>query len=524
MSASTMPARKDVTELGLRRVLIVAAVMAAALMQTLDSTITNVALPTIQGNLGASQEEGTWIVTSYTIAALVVIPLTPWLQNRFGRKNYFVSSIAGFTIASVICGSADSLTLLIFARVVQGAFGGGLLATAQSILRDTFPPKQLGLSQGIFALGAIMGPALGPPLGGVLVDNYSWNWVFDINIAPGIFAAIVLGLMLRDPQPGQASKVDFVGLLLLAAGLGSMQYVLTEGEQHYWLADPTVLALSIVTVVCLCSFVYWELFGTQAPIVDLRVLRNRSVAAGSILGIALGTAVFGTTYILPQFTQGPLGFTPTLSGLLFILRAVPIMLMTPLIVRFSGRVDPRIVLGAGFVMVSFGSWLQAIVTTGEANFWSFAPALIITGIGSALLFIPLSIAVLGATTPQEGPKAAAFINLSLQLGGSISVAALDVIIDRRWSFHSSVLGGDTTLNSPAVHAFLQQGGTTGQLSGLVNSQAAILAYADATFIIALVCVLCSPLVLFMRRRTGAASGAGAPPGTTPSAAEAAVHV
>ena len=198
MSAATTPPRQDVTETGLRRVLIVAGVMAAALMQTLDSTITNVALPTIQGNLGASQEEGTWIVTAYTIAAIVVIPLTPWLQNRFGRKNYFVSSIAGFTIASVICGSADSLTLLVFARFVQGAFGGGLLATAQSILRDTFPPKQLGLSQGIFALGAIMGPALGPPLGGVLVDNYSWNWVFDINIAPGIFSAIMLGLMPRD--------------------------------------------------------------------------------------------------------------------------------------------------------------------------------------------------------------------------------------------------------------------------------------------------------------------------------------
>ncbi|MGB8797583.1 MAG: MFS transporter, partial [Candidatus Aquilonibacter sp.] len=178
-----MPERRDVTETGLRRVLIVAGVMAAALMQTLDSTITNVALPTIQGNLGASQEEGTWIVTAYVIAAIVVIPLTPWLQNRFGRKNYFVTSIAGFTIASVVCGSADSLTLLIAARFVQGAFGGGLLATAQSILRDTFPPKQLAVSQGIFALGAIMGPALGPPLGGVLVDNYSWNWVFDINIA-----------------------------------------------------------------------------------------------------------------------------------------------------------------------------------------------------------------------------------------------------------------------------------------------------------------------------------------------------
>jgi MFS transporter, DHA2 family, multidrug resistance protein len=517
-----MSQRRDVTETGLRRVLIIAGVMAAALMQTLDSTITNVALPTIQGNLGASQEEGTWIVTAYVIAAIVVIPITPWLQNRFGRKNYFVASIAGFTIASVICGSADSLTLLVFARFVQGAFGGGLLATAQSILRDTFPPKQLGLSQGIFALGAIMGPALGPPLGGVLVDNYSWNWVFDINIAPGIFSAIVLGLMLRDPEQGRSTSVDFVGLLLLAAGLGSMQYVLTEGEPHYWFADPAVLITSIVTVVSLSAFVYWELFGTTAPIVDLRVLRNRSVAAGSILGLALGTAIFGSTYILPQFTQGPLGFTPTLSGLLFILRAAPIMLMTPLIVRFVGRVDPRALLGAGFILVSVGGWLQAIVTNGQSTFWSFAPSLIITGIGSALLFIPLSIAVLGATTPQEGPKAAAFINLSLQLGGSISVAALDVIIDRRWSFHSTVLGGDATLQSPAVQAFLQHGGTVGQLAGLVNSQAAILAYADATMVIAVVCVLCSPLVLFMRRRRQPATPAGAP-GAAPSAAEAAVH-
>ncbi len=522
MSASTTPAQQDVTETGLRRVLIVAGVMAAALMQTLDSTITNVALPTIQGNLGASQEEGTWIVTAYVIAAIVVIPLTPWLQNRFGRKNYFVASIAGFTIASVVCGSADSLTLLIAARFVQGAFGGGLLATAQSILRDTFPPKQLGLSQGIFALGAIMGPALGPPLGGVLVDNYSWNWVFDINIAPGIFAAVILGLMLRDPQPGRASQVDVVGLLLLAAGLGSLQYVLTEGEPHYWLADPAVFVTSIVTVVSLSLFVYWELNGTKTPIVDLRVLRNRSVAAGSILGLTLGVAVFGSTYILPQFTQGPLGFTPTLSGLLFILRAAPIFLMTPLIVRFVGRIDPRIMLGAGFLLVSFGSWLQANVTNGDANFWSFAPALITTGIGSALLFIPLSIAVLGATTPQEGPKAAAFINLSLQLGGSISVAALDVIIDRRWSFHSSILGGNATLSSPAVHAFLGQGGTAQELAGLVNQQAAILAYADATMVIAVVCLVCSPLVLFMRRRRQPAAPAAAPTGA-PSAAEAAVH-
>jgi DHA2 family multidrug resistance protein len=483
----------------MRRILIVAGVMAAALMQTLDSTITNVALPTIQGNLGASQDEGTWIVTAYVIAAIVVIPLTPWLQTRFGRRNYFVASIVGFTIASMVCGSSTDLHELIAARIVQGAFGGGLLATGQSILRDTYPPTQLGLSQGIFALGAIMGPALGPPLGGVLVDNFSWNIVFYINIIPGLFAAIVLTLMLRDPDKARSTPVDVFGLLMLAAGLGAMQYVLTEGEPNDWFADHTIVLMAAVMVVSLCSFVYWELFGTANPVVDLRLLRNRSVAAGSVLALALGAAVFGSTYILPQFTQGPLGFTPALSGDLFLLRALPIFIVTPILVQITGKVDARALLASGFVLIAWGSWLQAAVTTAEADFWSFAPALIITGVGSALLFIPLSIAVLGATTPAEGPKATAFINLALQLGGSIAVAALDVVIDQRWSFHSVILGGTETLSRPVVRIFLQHG-TAVQLAQLVNEQAAIFAYADATLAIAAVSIVCIPLVFLMRKR------------------------
>jgi DHA2 family multidrug resistance protein len=482
--------------------------MAAALMQTLDSTITNVALPTIQGNLGADQDEGTWIVTAYTIAAIVIIPLTPWLQNRFGRRNYFVASIAGFTLASIVCGASTDLSMLIAARVVQGAFGGGLLATAQSILRDTFPPRQLGLSQGIFALGAIMGPALGPPLGGILVDNYAWNWVFDINIVPGVFAGVVLAFMLRDPDAARSAPVDVPGLLFLAAGLGSMQYVLTEGEQHYWFADAAVLFFTVLMIAALGAFVAWELFGTRNPMVDLRILRNRSVAAGSLLALALGGAVFGSTYILPQFTQSLLGFTPTLSGELFILRAVPIIIVAPILVRITGKVDARVLLGSGFLLVALGSWLQAGVTTAEADFWSFAPALIITGIGSAMLFIPLSIAVLGATTPEDGPKASAFINLSTQLGGSIAVAALAILIDWRWTFHSTILGEGQTLAHPLVRFFLRSA-TAEDLSNLVNSQAAILAYADATVALVAVCLVCVPLVLLMRKRT-ASREAGVP--------------
>jgi DHA2 family multidrug resistance protein len=315
---------------------------------------------------------------------------------------------------------------------------------------------------------------------------------------PGAFSSIVLLLLLKDPDKAKAGKIDAVGLILLAAGLGSVQYVLTEGEQNYWFADPVILAMTVVGVGSLLAFSLWEIYGTDAPVVDLRILRNRSVSAGSVLALALGAAVFGSTYTLPQFTQGPLGFTPTLSGELFILRAVPIFLMTPILVRLTGKVDPRVFLGLGFVIIAIGSTMQALITTSEASFWNFGLALALTGVGSAMLFIPLSIAVLGATTPAEGPKAGAFVNLSTQLGGSIAVAGLDVFLDRRQSFHAEVLGSNATLGNPVVDEFLRTH-SVAALSGAVNGQALILAYADATFAIAIVCVLCAPLIFFMRK-------------------------
>ena len=512
--ASAAPATNvqyaDVSERGLRLVLIVVGVMAASLMQTLDSTITNVALPNIQGNLGASQDEASWIVTAYTIAAIIVIPMTPWLQNRFGRKNYYVASIVGFTLASVLCGASDSLGFLVFWRFVQGIFGGGLLATGQSILRDSFPPAKLGVSQGIFAIGAIMGPALGPPLGGLLVDNASWNWVFDINVVPGVISAGLLLTLLKDPSVARSTPIDFVGLGLLSAGLGTMQYVLTEGERHYWFSDPGIAIATVISVATLLGFVIWELKGTTSPVVDLRVLRNRSVSAGSLLALALGAVIFGSTYTLPQFTQGPLGFTPTLSGQLFILRALPILLLTPIIVRLVAKVDPRYFLGAGFIVMAIGSALQAFITTSQASYWTFAIALILVGAGAAMLFVPLTIAVLGATTPQEGPKASAMTNLAVQLGGSIAVAGLDVVLDQRWSFHSVILGGSAVASNPNVVQYLRTG-TIGGLASIINGQAAILAYADATFVVAIVAAVFMPLVFLMakpKRASGPAEVGG----------------
>jgi MFS transporter, DHA2 family, multidrug resistance protein len=491
--------RQDVTEQGVRRLLIVVAVMAAALMQTLDTTITNVALPTIQGNLGVGQDEGTWIVTAYTIAAIIVIPLTPWLQDRFGRKLYFVVSIVGFTLASVVCGISDSLGMLVTARVVQGAFGGGLLATSQAILRDTFPPKQLGASQAIFALGAILGPALGPPIGGYLVDNYSWNWVFFINILPGALATGLLVALLRNPTKPRRTEVDVVGLVLLAAGLSTMQYVLTEGERYYWFADTSITLSTIVSVLSLSAFIYWELAIARFPIVDLSIFKNPSVASGCILAFALGGVVFGSTYVLPQLTQGPLGFTPTLSGELFLIRAGPILVFTPIAARLAGRIDTRWLLAAGFLTMALGMWLQVGITTFTADFWSFALPLATVGLAAALLFVPISIAVLGSTTPSEGPKAAAMVNLMVQLGGSVVIALLDVVVDRRMTFHSTVLNAATTISSPPVNQFLAHGGSILQLWATIRSQSAVLAFADATYVMMLTALLATPLVLLMRK-------------------------
>jgi MFS transporter, DHA2 family, multidrug resistance protein len=495
-AAAASTERRDVTESGTRLVLIVSGIMLAALMQTLDSTITNVALPNIQGNLGASQDEGTWVVTAYTVAAIIVIPLTPWLQGRFGRKAYLLTSIIGFTLASIVCGSSNSLVELVAARAVQGAFGGGLLATSQSILRDSFPPKHLGLSQGIFAIGAVMGPALGPPLGGFLVDNASWNWAFDINIVPGTISAVLLLLLLRDPDAKRNLPIDAVGLCLLAVALGTLQYVLTEGEQNYWLADPVIASMTAVCAAAFAGFVLWELYGTRTPIVDLRILGNRSVAAGTLLSLALGIAALGSSYTLPQLTQGPLHFTPSLSGLLFLVRAFPIMLVTLPLVFVASKIDTRVLVGFGFLVVAFSSALQGYATTSQSSFGTFVLPLILSGIGLVTLFIPLSIAVLGATTPEQGPKASAFLNLAMQLGGSVGVAFMSVFIDQREAFHSTILGASATLANANVRGFA---GTREQLAGLIGTQSTVLSYADATFFIALLGVLSVPLVFLLRR-------------------------
>jgi MFS transporter, DHA2 family, multidrug resistance protein len=489
-------------EYGTRRVLVVAGVMLAALLQTVDLTIVNVALPTIQGNLGATVDEATWVLTAYVVANVVVIPLTPWLQLRFGRKKYFLVSIAGFTAASMLCGMASSLTALILFRVVQGAFGGGLLATAQVILRDTFPSKQIGLSQSIFALGTILGPSVGPTLGGVLVDNLSWPWVFDVNLIPGIVAFVMLWRYLRDGNRPQRAGVDVTGIALLVVAVSCMQYVLDQGQHDDWFSNQTIVLCSFLSVAATAAFIWWELRIAQ-PIVDLRILSLPAVAAALAIAGAYAAIIFPSLLLLPQFTVDTLGFTSTLAGFLIGVRALPVLLLTIPVGRLTSiaSLDLRWPIGGGLAVAGFGSlWLARGVTT-QSDLLAFAIPLLVIGTGAAFVYSPLLVATMRAVAPQEAAKASSFIVLFFQLGGSISSAAVVAFLDRRLQFHQTILAAQETLSRLPVAQFLQQQhGSLAQLAANVGEQAAALAYADAFVLTGMLALLVAPGALLLARR------------------------
>jgi MFS transporter, DHA2 family, multidrug resistance protein len=497
---------QSLVEYGWRRVIIVVAVMLASLMQTLDSTIVVVTLPYIQGNLGATIDQVTWVSTGFIIANVVVIPITPWISRRLGRKQYFTISIVGFTIASMLCGIAGSFNELVIFRVLQGAFGGGLLAVAQPILRETFPPEQLGLSQSLFTIGALFGPALGPWVGGILTDQLDWRWVFFINIVPGIAAAILVMIFMRNPAPPQRIVGDPVGIGLLTLGVFSLQYVLDEGERNYWFSDPLILTFTITAVLGLVGFVVWELRGTRNPIVNLRIFANRAVSIGSAIAITLGLPVFGAALIIPQYATNVLGYTATLSGDLLLVRAVPVALLTPVIgiLIQSGRVQPRYVLLAGAALTGIGSVWLSFLTTSDTPFDAMVPALILQGIGQGALFVPLLVAVVGAVKMQDSSEASAFINLFFQLGGSLASALLVVILNRRQDLHLDKLGGMVTQTNPLIASYGRAAGKPSdavltEIANLITQQAAAFSYADVFLVVGVGTLITVPLIISMPR-------------------------
>lgn len=506
---------RDVIEYGWRRALVTIAIVVATLLEIVDVTIVNVALPNIQGNFGASVDQAAWIGTGYIIANVIVIPITPWLAQRFGRRQYYAASIAIFTIASIACGLSQSLEQLVFWRIVQGLGGGGLVSTSQAILRETFPANEQGKAMGIFSMGVIVGPTVGPTLGGVITDQLSWRWAFFINVLPAVLALVIVMSMLRNPEKPKRLSLDYVGLGLLAIGIGSLQYVLDQGQQKDWFDDGSIVACSLAAVVGLVAFVFWEIRHPR-PIVNLGVLRYRSVAMGSILGMVLGVSLYGSVLILPQLVQGSLGFTATLSGELLVFRAGAAMILTPIAAVLASRnkIDPRFLVFSGFVMIGISNFMLADVTTTQAGFWTFFASLFVSGLGLAQIFVPLTLSVLGAVQPRDISGASAFFNLARQVGGSVAIALLVTLLARANATHHTELAAGVTLGRAPVAAYVDAHGGMGSelarggLNRIVTQQAAILSYADTARLVGAISLALAPLAFLLTRPKPMAKPAG----------------
>lgn len=404
-----------------------------AMMETVDTSIVNVAVPDMRGNLGATLSEIGWVSTGYTMANVIIIPLTAWLGTQFGRKSYFLFSLASFTLASVLCGMSNSLGMLIAARIFQGLAGGGLLAKAQSLLFETFPREEQGQASAIFGLGVIVGPAIGPTLGGLITDGLDWRWIFFINVPIGLAAIWMIYTFLpEDTQQARVSVagagVDWRGILWLTLGLGTFQMVLEQGQQEDWFGSAFIRWSSLISAVSLILFIRQEL-GTRHPAVDLRVLRHKSLMAGSLYSIVLGFGLYGAVFIIPVFAQAQLHFTATKTGLLL----MPGALSSAVVMILFGKVlkdfDQRVLITLG-ALVLWASMASLAGLSPESNENTLFWPLIGRGVGTALIFLPLSIATLGGIPRSEIPAASGLFSLTRQMGGSIGIAVLTTMLEK----------------------------------------------------------------------------------------------
>jgi MFS transporter, DHA2 family, multidrug resistance protein len=495
--------------------MIAVTVSIGSVLQVIDVSIVNVSLPQMQGNLGATITEIGWVVTGYAIANAIVIPLTAWLGNFFGQKAFYIFSLVAFVAASVFCGFANSLGMLILGRVLQGLFGGSLAPRAQAIMFETFPPEEIGVAQSIFGLGIIVGPTFGPTLGGYLTDTLGWRWVFFINVPIGIIAVLMAMAFLPPSNQEKSSKrsVDWMGILLLAIFLGSFQTILEEGGTEGWFQSNFIFRLTIISVLGVILFIIQELRAKQ-PAVDIRVLRHPSLAAGSIYAIVLGISLFGTIFVIPMFTQRMLGFTAVKTGELLIPGALASALFMPVVGRLIGKVDTRALIGIGSVIVGFSMYLLSQININTDQYSLFFP-LLIRGAGMGFMFIPLSIATLGAIPKNEIAQASGFFNLTRQVGGSIGVALLATILEKREIFHYDRLVENISPYNLSTQQFLNQvqgsfiargyDPVSAQQAGisvanrLVHTHASILAFEDVYIFVAVLFVCSIPLVFFLGR-------------------------
>lgn len=517
--ASTTPAQYSLTSeadyrLDFARLVIVFSVMLAVLLEIIDTSIINVAVPTMMGNLGATLDEIDWVITSYIVAIVIVLPLTGWMSNRFGRKRYFVTSILIFTAASAMCGASQTVNALIFWRIVQGLGGGALMATAHAILVESFPPSKQGVGQAIFGVGAMIGPALGPTLGGWLTDNYSWHWCFLINVPLGLLAATLCAANLEDP-PHQVrnptGKVDWPGIALLVVGIGSLQTMLERGNKKDWFDSGEIVLLALAAFMGIVGLVYRELT-TDDPIVDFRVLGHRDFSVGCIFTALGGLTLYGVIFLFPVYTQSLLGWTAWQSGL----SSLPSSITTAIVMGFLGNliwhIGPRkpFIVGMVLMLVTLGFMSRLTLESG----WNeVLVAQALRGAASGLLFVPLSAATLRSLPATEVAKGAGLFNLFRQLGGSFGIATLAAILDRRSDYHavelarhlSPVDSGSAAAVEQLVDRMMDRGldpqaaevAARHVLEGLIASQAMMEAFYDAFAFMAVLFLVFFPLAMLI---------------------------
>src|ERR1700748_3615152 len=435
-------------ETGFRKWIITITVISAALLELIDTTIVNVSLPVIQGNLGATLEDVAWVVTGYAVANVIVLPMSGWLGSRFGRKQYFITSIIVFTIASFLCGNATSLNELVIFRILQGVAVGGLISTSQAILVETWPREQIGTATALFGLGAVVGPTVGPTIGGYITDHYTWQWIFYVNIPVGTVAAFCAYTFInKTPKDAKGKPIDWWGIALLAVAVGSLQVILEKGESEDWFAKTYIVVLTITAVLGLLLFIWREL-STDHPIVNFKIMRHRSFSTGMLTSFILGLGLYGSNYVFPLFTQNLLGFSAQQSGMILFPGGLFTIATMPFVgIMLNKGVPAQFMAITGMVMFFiFSSMLgNSTLSSGTGDFfWPLA----IRGVGLALLFVPLTTLAIGGLRGQEIGQGAGLNNTMRQLGGSFGIAGLNTLIHIRQATHRSTLLVNVNVYNP----------------------------------------------------------------------------
>ncbi|MBS1745150.1 MAG: DHA2 family efflux MFS transporter permease subunit [Bacteroidetes bacterium] len=517
-----MELQESLVEYGSRRTIITITAVFCALLEIIDTTIVNVALNDMRGSLGATLNEVSWVITAYSIANVIVVPMTSWLSQQFGRRNYFAASIIIFTSASFLCGNASGIVELIIFRFIQGLGGGALLVTSQTIITEIYPPEKRAMAQAIYVLGIIAGPTLGPPLGGYIVDHFAWPYIFYINIPVGIIAALLTLQFVRSPKYGgkrPANEVDWLGIALLAVAVGSLQYILEKGQEDDWFNSKLIITLSVVAFFGFYCFI-WRQLVYKYPIVELRVLRNGNLRMGVILSFVQGFGLFGSTFIIPLYTQSILGWDATQSGLLMIPSTLMVAFMMPIVGQLIQRgVSQKYLIAMGmgiFFIYSLMTYkIMTPQTSGEDFFW----ALMVRGLGLGLLSVPISTMALSTLKGAEIGQGAAFSGMMRQLGGSFGVAMISTFLTRDIIYHRSDLVRNLDIYDPAVQARVN-GIAAGMhakgmapnvalntayqlIDGSTSIQATILSYMDVFLYVGAMFLVFVPIVLiFIKKSNG----------------------